>query len=120
LQAVALLRAVVNSKTALTDAFKGRLDQEAQSLPPLKRIRSSPVEQMQIFVKTLAGETITLDIVSSHTIAAVRSKIRTKGKLMEPYRLVYGGKCLQDPWTLADCGIHREATIHAELGSRGS
>jgi hypothetical protein len=86
LQAVAQLRAVVNSKTALTDAFKGRLDQEAQSLPPLKRIRSSPVEQIQIFVKTLAGETITLDVVSSHTIAAVRSKIRTKGKLMEPYR----------------------------------
>lgn len=108
---------MVNSKTALTDVFKGRLDQIAQLLPPSKRTCLPSVEQMQIFVKTLSGETITLDVTNFHTIAAVRSKIRTKGKLMEPYRLVYGGKCLQDPWTLADCDIHKEATIHAELRS---
>jgi hypothetical protein len=110
---------VVNSKTALTDVFKGRLDHISQLLPPSKRTCSPSMKQMQIFVKTLAGETITLDVTNFHTIADVRSKIRTKGKLMQSYRLVYGGKCLQDPWTLADCGIHKEATIHAELRSNG-
>lgn len=70
---------------------------------------------MQIFVKILTGETITLDVESSDTIAAVRRKIQTKGKFIESRGLVYCGKLLQDPWTLADCGIHREATIHAEF-----
>ncbi|CAM0870342.1 unnamed protein product [Alopecurus aequalis] len=114
-EAVALLRSVVNSKTALTDAFKPRLDQEAQPLQPSKRACLSSLEPMQIFVKTLAGETITLDVARSDTIAAVRTKMQTKGKQMESYRLVYGGKCLQDPWTLAYCGIHKEATIHSEF-----
>ncbi|XP_010230294.1 uncharacterized protein LOC104582440 [Brachypodium distachyon] len=102
-EAVALLLAAVNSKTALTDVFKGRL------LDQLQRRR------MQIFVKILTGETITLDVESSDTIAAVRRKIQAKGKFIESRGLVYCGKLLQDPWTLADCGIHREATIHAEF-----
>uniref|UniRef100_M8CCI0 Uncharacterized protein n=1 Tax=Aegilops tauschii TaxID=37682 RepID=M8CCI0_AEGTA len=160
--AVALLRAVINSETALTDAFKGRFQQEAQQLPPLKRRTGSPsvekmqifvkifagetitldvassdkeaqqlpplkrrtgspsVEKMQIFVKIFAGETITLDVASSDKVGAVRSKIQMRGKLMADCGLVYGGKCLQDPWTLADCGIHREATIHLEFYPRGS
>ena len=120
LQAVALLRAAINSETALTDAFKGRFQQEAQQLPPSKRRTGSPsVEKMQIFVKIFTGETITLDVASSDTVAAVRSKIQMKGKLMADCRFVYGGKCLQDPWTLADCGIRREATIHLEFYPRG-
>ncbi|XBH58810.1 hypothetical protein VPH35_080183 [Triticum aestivum] len=119
-EAVALLQAVINSETALTDAFKGRFQQAAQQLPPSKRRTCSPsVENMQIFVKIFTGETITLDVASSDTVAAVRSKIQMKGKLMADCRLVYGGKCLQDPWTLADCGIHREATIHLEFYPRG-
>ncbi|XBH96608.1 hypothetical protein VPH35_086963 [Triticum aestivum] len=122
-EAVALLRAVVNSKTALTDAFKGRFMQEAQQLPPLppleRRMGSPSVEKMQIFVRIFAGETITLDVASSDTVAAVRSKIQARKKLTDSCGLVYGGKCLQDPWTLADCGIHREATIHAEFFHRG-
>ncbi|KAE8782458.1 hypothetical protein D1007_44122 [Hordeum vulgare] len=120
-EAVALLQAVINSKTALTDAFKGRFVQEAQQLPPSKRRTGSPpsVEKMQIFVRIFAGETITLDVASSDTVATVRSKVQARRKLTGSCGLVYGGKCLQDPWTLADCGIHREATIHAEFFNRG-
>ena len=124
LQAAALLLAAVNSKTALTDAFKGRFMQEAQQLPPLppleRRMGAPSVEKMQIFVRIFAGETITLDVASSDTVADVRSKIQARRKLTDSCGLVYGGKCLQDPWTLADCGIHREATIHAEFFHRGS
>ncbi|KAF7051175.1 hypothetical protein CFC21_059444 [Triticum aestivum] len=120
ISAVALLRAVINSETVLSDAFKERFEQEAQPLPPSKRRTGSPsVEKMQIFVKIFTGETITLDMASSDTVAAVRSKIQMKGKPMADCGLVYGGKCLQDPWTLADCGIHREATIHLEFYPRG-
>ncbi|XBH58814.1 hypothetical protein VPH35_080186 [Triticum aestivum] len=122
--AAALLLAAVNSKTALTDAFKGRFMQEAQQLPPLppleRRMGAPSVEKMQIFVRIFAGETITLDVASSDTVADVRSKIQARRKLTDSCGLVYGGKYLQDPWTLADCGIHREATIHAEFFHRGS
>ncbi|XBH58807.1 hypothetical protein VPH35_080180 [Triticum aestivum] len=84
-EAVALLRAVVdNSKTALMDAFKRWFVQEAHPLPPFEtRIGSASVEKMQIFVRIFAGETITLDVASSDTVAAVRSKIQARKKLMD-------------------------------------
>ncbi|XP_020150359.1 uncharacterized protein [Aegilops tauschii subsp. strangulata] len=123
-EAAALLLPAVNSKTALTDAFKGRFMQEAQQLPPLppleRRMGAPSVEKMQIFVRIFAGETITLDVATSDTVADVRSKIQARRKLTDSCGLAYGGKYLQDPWTLADCGIHREATIHAEFFHRCS
>ena len=36
------------------------------------------MSQMQIFVKTLTGKTITLEVESSDTIASVKSKIQDK------------------------------------------
>ena len=75
---------------------------------------------MKIFVTTLTGRSITMEVHPEDTIANVKAKVQDKeGISPEDQRLLYRGQQLEDEYTIDDYQIDKNSTLHLVMRLRG-
>ena len=75
---------------------------------------------MQLFVKSLKGQTFTLDAEPTDTICDIKEKVADKdGTPVEHQRLIWMGRPLENERTLADYKIGEQSTLHLVMRLRG-
>ena len=71
---------------------------------------------MQIYVKTVSGKTISLEVEASDILQNVKAKIQEEKRIpFDQQRLALAGKQLKDGCTLGDCSIQNQSTLYLIL-----
>ena len=69
-------------------------------------------ESIQVFVRTVSGVTVTIDVEPNITVEMLKAKIQDKQEIpLEHQRLIYLSKQLENKRTLAEYNIQHGATI---------
>lgn len=71
---------------------------------------------MSLFVKTMTGKTVSIEVEEGESIEDVKAKISEKeGIPAEQQRLIFGGQQLEDCKSLEDYGVNDDDTFHLVL-----
>lgn len=94
----------------------GRAEKQTSLTPP----RHSR-QKIRVYIKTLSGGTITVEVDPFATIAQVKSVIeQQEGTPRNWMRLIFAGKILEDGKTLATYTITHQSTLHLVLSMRST
>lgn len=87
---------------------------------PTLRVPSDDEKITQVFIKSLTGKTISLEIYSGDSVDDVKSRIQSKLAVpTQEQRLIVAGKQLEDGHNVCEYHIQKESTIHLVLSLRG-
>ena len=127
-EAVAEARREFNTRRlrAMADRLLQRLESHQQSQPPNEAETTEEDNTgdstvgMQILVKTVTGKTVTISTTSNATIGELKRAIEYKmGIPWTAFRLLFGGRQLDDDKTVGYYNIERGSTVHLVLFLRG-
>ena len=113
------LDSVDSARVELTDAENEQIDYKKYNDAVSKMMELAgqpganvPMPAKQVFVKTLTGNHITLEVELTDSIESVKTKIQDKnGIAPNMQRIFYEDKELKDGKTLSDYGIQKDATL---------